>query len=162
SGSAPPAVVPSLDGFRGGAALIVLVFHCWHGTGSPALDGGPLRALIAAGHLGVDFFFVLSGFVLFLPTARRGGVFGAWRPYALRRVGRIVPAYYASLLALVVFHRWFIGAIDPLATPSGIAALIAHLLFLQHELAVYAWHALGISAGQTGFEINGAWWTLSI
>ena len=38
--------------------------------------------------------FVVSGFVLFLPTAARGGDFGDVGAYALRRAARLIPAYY--------------------------------------------------------------------
>ena len=46
--------------------------------------------------------FVVSGFVLFLPTAARGGRFGDVGDYALRRAARILPAYWLSLLVAIV------------------------------------------------------------
>ena len=79
-----PVHVPAVDGFRGIAALLVLIFHCWTMT-DPPLDTGPVRAFVASAGLGVDFFFVISGFVLFLPVVLRAGVFGSVRSYAVRR-----------------------------------------------------------------------------
>ena len=46
--------------------------------------------------------FVVSGFVLFLPTAARGGRFGDVGAYALRRAARILPAYWLSLVVAIV------------------------------------------------------------
>ena len=79
----------------------MVVYHAWVLTGGPLLGGG--RALLSAGFLAVDLFFVLSAFVLFLPTAR-SGEFGSRREYARRRAARILPAYYVALVvALICF-----------------------------------------------------------
>ncbi len=84
--------LPALDGFRALAAVTVVLYHCFLGAGSPRLDEGSLRAVLAAGYMGVDFFFAISGFLLFLPAVLNGGdlgkpatVFSATcRPYRAR------------------------------------------------------------------------------
>jgi len=86
--------VGALEGLRGYAALLMVVYHAWVLTGGPLLGGG--RAVLSGGFLAVDLFFVLSAFVLTLPAARTGS-FGSWRDYALRRAARILPAYYVPL-----------------------------------------------------------------
>lgn len=48
-----------LDGLRGVAALLVVIFHLFEGI-FPTLEGHPLRH----GYLAVDFFFMLSGLSL--------------------------------------------------------------------------------------------------
>lgn len=48
-----------LDGLRGVAALLVVAFHLLE-----TYSGGPKTQLINHGYLAVDFFFVLSGFVI--------------------------------------------------------------------------------------------------
>jgi len=160
--SAIPPHVPSIDGFRGIAALLVLLFHCWTIT-DPRLDGALLRAFTAAAELGVDFFFVISGFVLFLPVVRHEGRFGAIGGYALRRFARIVPAYYVALLAQ--------GAARPLLRPgwptpftsvAGLGAVAVHLLFLQHEVPQWLFRQLGAEGGGMGLGVNGALWSLSV
>ncbi|MBO7287593.1 MAG: acyltransferase [Bacteroidales bacterium] len=50
-----------LDGLRGAAALMVLWYHVFEGF---AFAGGTLIETFNHGHLGVDFFFMLSGFVI--------------------------------------------------------------------------------------------------
>ena len=62
--------VGALEGLRGYAALLMVVYHAWVLTGGPLLGGG--RALISGGFLAVDLFFVLSAFVLCLPAAATG------------------------------------------------------------------------------------------
>ena len=50
-----------LDGLRGAAALMVLWYHVFEGF---AFAGGTMIGNFNHGHLGVDFFFMLSGFVI--------------------------------------------------------------------------------------------------
>ena len=61
--------VPALDGARGVAILLVLAFHfAGPFPGQPDLPSKVARAGIAGGWIGVDLFFVLSGFLI---TRRR-------------------------------------------------------------------------------------------
>ena len=50
-----------LDGLRGAAALMVVWYHVFEGF---AFAGGGVIENFNHGHLGVDFFFMLSGFVI--------------------------------------------------------------------------------------------------
>jgi len=94
--------VPALDGLRGLAILGVMLFHCaimlrWEHPASAWLAGWP-----RVGWLGVDVFFVLSGFLItgiLLDT--RGGPRYFLNFYA-RRILRIMPVYYL-MLAVVFF-----------------------------------------------------------
>lgn len=164
NGDAAPAVpahVPAIDGFRGAAALLVTIFHCWLYT-DPPLDEGPIRALIVAGGMGVDFFFVISGFVLFLPVVRRGGRFGPLWSYAVRRVARIVPAYYVALVvqgaATPILTRWA----SPFVSTGGWVVFLIHALFLQHSAPRWLLRQFDFHASVMGFGVNGALWSLSI
>src|ERR1700716_112216 len=93
--------VPAADGFRAFAALSVVLYHCMYGAGLPLLGSKFVRNYLAAGFVGVDFFLVLSGFLLFLPVAAAPGRFGVFCSFALRRGPRILPAYYVALAATV-------------------------------------------------------------
>ncbi|HEY6887473.1 MAG TPA: acyltransferase [Solirubrobacter sp.] len=145
--------VGALEGLRGYAALLMVVYHAWVLTGGPLLGGG--RAVLSGGFLAVDLFFVLSAFVLTLPAAR-SGEFGAWRDYAIRRAARIVPAYYVALAtALILFHPLAGPAAD--RRPPTVDALLAHLSFLQVEARL-----IGAYDGALGFRVDPPLWTLSV
>jgi peptidoglycan/LPS O-acetylase OafA/YrhL len=154
-------VVPAIDGMRGLAALLVAVFHCWVSADAP-LGGGALRGLVASFGRGVDFFFVISGFVLFLPVVLHGGSFGDVRGYLVRRVARIVPAYYVSLVVQALSVPWLTSFAMPFASVGGWLVFVAHLLFLQHEMPASLAHATGFSGDVVGFNVNGVLWSLSI
>jgi len=121
-----------------------------------------VRGLVASFGRGVDFFFVISGFVLFLPVVLRDGSFGDVRAYALRRVARIVPAFYLSLVVQGLAVRWLTGFPVPFAGRGGWLVLGAHLLFLQHELPASLARAAGFWGNVVGFGVNGVVWSLSI
>jgi peptidoglycan/LPS O-acetylase OafA/YrhL len=143
--------LPALTGLRGLAACWVLVFHLWEFSGSPpvilplgvvSLD---LTALAGCGYLGVDLFFVLSGFLLSIPfhraalrTARTPDV---WR-YLVRRCRRVLPAYYVQLAIIAATLTW-LGR-----TPAA-GNVFAHAALLQNLFPAYA-------------LLNGVYWTMPI
>ena len=57
-----------LDGLRGAAALMVVWYHVFEGyafaEGTNGVEGGGLINVFNHGYLAVDFFFMLSGFVI--------------------------------------------------------------------------------------------------
>lgn len=99
---------PELDGLRSVAVYLVLLFHC----GLAAFTGG---------FVGVDLFFVLSGFLItgILYDSRAEAAY--FRRFYMRRALRIFPLYYAVLA--VVF---FVLPLIPALRDSEIAALRAH------------------------------------
>src|ERR1700686_3714230 len=96
---------PALDGLRGLAVAAVLLFHGGH---------------LSGGFLGVDAFFVLSGFLitsLLLAEARdRGGI--ALGAFWARRARRLLPAL-AGVLAGVALYAVLFAKPDELATIRG-------------------------------------------
>ena len=98
-----------IDALRVLAAAMVFVFHA--GSAYRLTGLGPLGA---RGSNGVLLFFVISGYVLWLPFAR-GTV--DLRGYASRRIRRIYPAYLAALIGCALL--------------SGTAVPLSYLLFLQ-------------------------------
>lgn len=95
---------PALDGIRGIAILMVILFHAGHfGNFRPVTRLGMYaNMLISSGWIGVDLFFVLSGFLItgiLLRSRQRPGYF---RNFYARRALRIFPLYYAAILAFVV------------------------------------------------------------
>ena len=100
-----------LDGVRGIAVLMVIVFHVNRVTGDNLWNQAeyPLASSIStAGGMGVTLFFVLSGFLLFMPFAKALLYKTNWplaRVFYMRRVLRIVPAYYVSLFLIILFQH---------------------------------------------------------
>lgn len=109
---APPAYRPDIDGLRAIAVVAVLLFHLGFGRAS-------------GGFVGVDVFFVISGFLIGGIVVREAAA-GTFRlgDYLARRVRRIVP------VMLVVL---------------AVVSLCAAILLLPGELAEYGW-SLGSSA----------------
>jgi peptidoglycan/LPS O-acetylase OafA/YrhL len=111
---------PALDGIRAVAVLAVMLFHFL----------GP--GVFTGGLIGVDVFFVLSGFLitnLLLDERNRTGAVSL-RGFYHRRVLRLFPAMYA-LLAMVAVAAIFIGATYPTVWAElGAAALYSYQMFL--------------------------------
>lgn len=97
-GQIPHRFLP-LDGLRGVAALGVVAFHV-------TVSATQSYQLLASFYLLVDFFFVLSGFVL-LPSLPNQPRFGArWGVFALRRVFRLWPLTIAALVMALLLLGW--------------------------------------------------------
>ena len=95
-------IVPAFDGFRAFAIMGVVLLHLI--TIEQYAAGSSFDAALVWGFLGraVEVLFVVSGFVVFLPTVARGGEFGPVGPYALRRAARLAPAYWLALAITIV------------------------------------------------------------
>ena len=101
------AHILALDGVRGIAILLVVVYH-WYAysrlitSPSGGLIPTAITNVIDVGWTGVDLFFVLSGFLItgILFDAKEGR--GFFRNFYARRILRIFPAYYGYLLLLIV------------------------------------------------------------
>jgi peptidoglycan/LPS O-acetylase OafA/YrhL len=100
------AHVPALDGIRGLAILLILFCHLfWSNpdTGSRLFD--LLNEIRASSYIGVNLFFVLSGFLItgiLLDTLHVPHFF---KTFYARRALRIFPLYYGSLIFLILLTR---------------------------------------------------------
>ncbi len=89
--------VPALDGLRGTAVIGVIAFHYLRYTG---------------GYLGVDLFFVLSGYLItsLLLVEREANGSVSLGAFWARRARRLLPALFVVLLAVSLYARF---AVDP-------------------------------------------------
>lgn len=124
---------PQLDGLtavRGIAAWFVVLYHIRAST--PWLPDG-VMALAHKGYLAVDFFFLLSGFVIWLSAredfAARG--LAATGAFLRRRMARIYPLY-AVMLALTILFAALVHTTGRDMDNYPWAELPLHILMLQN------------------------------
>ncbi|GCE17831.1 hypothetical protein KDK_16310 [Dictyobacter kobayashii] len=139
-----------LDGVRACAIIAVMAFHInlmalndlWDLPHHPFAS-----ALATFGGSGVTLFFVLSGFLLFLPYARALLFQASWpsaRQFYLKRAVRIIPAYYVALFLIVlIFQQKYLQ-------PDRWKQLSLFLVFFMD------------SSRATFRQLNGPFWTLAI
>ena len=120
------AYLPALDGMRACAVLAVMMFH----GGIPHMDGG---------FMGVDAFFVLSGFLI------TSLLLGEWRQaltiklgaFWARRARRLLPA----LLLMLLFVAFFASVIVPKGTYGALRLdALATLLYVSN------WHFILVNS----------------
>jgi peptidoglycan/LPS O-acetylase OafA/YrhL len=155
------ARIAYIDGLRGVAIGMVLVFHAWYhylqvdfATYRPRT---PLDGALLQGSQGVSLFLVISGFCLAFPLLQRqaAGASDWFRPsvFFARRALRILPPYYVALCLFVGWHIVFATAHWPqlpfVGAPLTRGNLLSHLL-LVHNLTPYRW------------AINGSFWSLGL
>jgi len=115
--------IPELDGVRALAILAVIAYHVGSSELSTVLP--TVSQWIGLGWCGVDLFFVLSGFLITGILLDTKGTPHAWRNFYARRVLRIFPLYYLTLV--VYFHL----------LPAGAHLLSQHGQYSRTEEAWY-------------------------
>src|ERR1700710_863959 len=88
---------PILDGLRGVAAILVVAFHIFEAHSTSHLD-----QIINHGYLAVDFFFVLSGFVIGYAYDDRWGSLTV-KGFFKRRLVRLQPMVVMGMIIGAVF-----------------------------------------------------------
>ncbi len=118
-----------LDALRGLCALLVVFFHL------PVSRHLHPLALFRHGYLFVDFFFVLSGFVIAHAYGGRLGSVKDLGPFLIKRLGRVWPLHAVMLAAFVGLEPcrlWFhFDAATPFARDRSVEALVNNLLLIQ-------------------------------
>ena len=142
SGAANP--IPAVDGLRALAVLLVMFFHSWHnqpGMFSSLADQDQHPIWYA--RTGLNLFFVLSGFLLFLPYAKwmQEARQPSARLFYRRRVLRIGPAYWACLAILLLTAP---------ITAASLADGLIHTVFIFNLVPASV------------FSINGVFWTMAV
>jgi peptidoglycan/LPS O-acetylase OafA/YrhL len=140
--------IPEMDGLRFVAITMVILFHLngylvakWplHHPGFPPQSSW-LAQTALVGFRGVDFFFVISGFILALPFAAQrltGAPEVSLRRYYLRRLTRLEPPYFVTLLVLFLLAVWIQGkTASDLLPHLGASLLYLHNLIYAHSSPV--------------------------
>lgn len=108
--------MPELDGLRGLAVIAVVIHNSVWAESHPVIGLLPklLNIIVNAGWLGVQLFFVLSGFLITGILLDEKGAPQYLRNFYLRRVLRIFPLYYLTLFFILValpqFNIWVGGS----------------------------------------------------
>ena len=133
-----------LDALRGIAALFVVFFHFT--IFRPEANYG-----FRFGVTGVDLFFIISGFVIFLTLSKTK----TWQDFALSRLSRLYPVYWACVLlttALIFASGLFAGNLPPghsdKIIPPGPWTIATNLTMLPYYFGVE--------------NIDGPYWTLLV
>ncbi len=97
--ASPSSRVVELDALRGIAALAVLAFHYTTQYGQQYGHATPLGFGFAPGNYGVNLFFLISGFVIFMTLERTRTTMD----FVISRFSRLFPAYWAAMALTGVF-----------------------------------------------------------
>jgi peptidoglycan/LPS O-acetylase OafA/YrhL len=159
---APAPVVPAtarptiaaLTGLRAVAAVWVVLFHYRHDILTIAPSLHPLEPLMAAGYLGVDVFFVLSGFVLAYNYSER---LSRWRPreaasFVQNRIARVWPVHLVTLHADLL-QAWVIGTLG--VTADGHRRTFS--AYLENLTMTHTWWNDRPSFNAPAWSISAEW-----
>jgi peptidoglycan/LPS O-acetylase OafA/YrhL len=129
---AEPVRFEALDSWRGVAAVLVVLFHAQ--VASHVRDA----ALVRAGEILVDFFFVLSGFVIAYAYAGRVSTGADLGRFIMLRFGRVLPLHVVVLAAFIAMEGFKamapgLGAPDDAAFTgtNQISAILTNLFLVQ-------------------------------
>jgi exopolysaccharide production protein ExoZ len=161
----PTTRLTGIEAGRGVAASVVVLYHVARHLNRAA--PAPLMAsLFHFGHSGVDFFFVISGFIILHVHAADIGRPSRLRHYGARRLTRVVPAYWVALALTIAMSASggrhglpgageFVWSL--LLLPSNTPPLLGVAWTLQYEVVFYAVFAVLIANRAAGAALLVLW-----
>lgn len=142
---------PILDGFRGVAALTVVWFHIFEAFATSHLD-----QIINHGYLAVDFFFILSGFVIGYAYDDRWGKMSV-KEFFKRRIIRLQPlVVIGALIGAAVFYTQGCSVWD--VSKISLATLL--MATIMNALMIPATTGAEIRGVGEMYPLNGPTWSL--
>lgn len=152
----------NLTPLRGLAALFTVIYHVdlIFGLGGNLLIRFKDSLLLNKMYLMVDFFFVLSGFIMCHVYGKwfRESVQGAsFRQFTIARFARVYPLHFFTLLYLIALRIWFLhtGAPDdPFSQASDTWVSVPTNLLLIQSMNVHSW----FSWNNAAWSISTEWW----
>ncbi len=142
-----------LDGLRGVASVFVIVFHVFEiFTG-----GNRFIQILNHGYLAVDFFFLLSGFVVAYAYDDRWGQFTQWDFYK-RRLVRLQPmVVMGSIIGAALFY-FGAGAVFPAISETSVLKML--LIMLIGATLIPVPLSMDIRGWSEMHPLNGPAWSL--
>jgi peptidoglycan/LPS O-acetylase OafA/YrhL len=143
---------PILDGLRGVAALVVVAFHVCEANSTSHLD-----LMINHGYLAVDFFFLLSGFVVGYAYDDR------WHKLTLksfftRRLVRLQPMVILGAIIGAVFFYYQKSAYWPIISEVPVWKMV--LIMFLGVLMIPIGPSMDIRGWKETYPLNGPAWSL--
>ena len=150
-----------LDGLRGVAAILVLFYHIFEGFSFAEVtngDGDGIIRVLNHGHIAVDFFFILSGFVISYAYDDRWKKMSTWQ-FFKRRLIRLHPMLVMGAIigtmafAIVGFEKW-----DGTTAPMGwvMTAMLLTIFMIPAVPGV----PYEVRGNGEMFPLNGPAWSL--
>ena len=142
-----------LDGLRGVAAILVVLFHILESFSL----GNPFKQLINHGYLAVDFFFALSGFVIGYAYDDRWNKL-TLKEFFKRRLIRLHPMIiFGMILGALTFY--FQGSVDfPMIDSIPVGIMMLFMLIGMFLIPVPI--SMDIRGWQEMYPLNGPAWSL--
>jgi peptidoglycan/LPS O-acetylase OafA/YrhL len=152
---------------RGIAATLVVLYHAGRMLALPQYVGRmPLNGIFNFGNCGVDFFFVLSGFIIFFVHGKDIGRPDRLLPYLYSRVTRIYPPYWFAtgiVVAVALVRRGGVS-LDPthlvlslFLVPQSAEPVLQVGWTLVCEMLFYIGFAVAIASRTAGKIMLAAW-----
>jgi peptidoglycan/LPS O-acetylase OafA/YrhL len=131
-----------LDYLRGLAALSVVIFHYTYGYDNGLHHLNSNKYYFRYGNLGVQLFFIISGFVIFMTLEKAKNS----ADFFISRFSRLYPAYWGAILISLTFVSIFKSPFN--FDEFTLKQLFLNITMLQHWFKVK--------------DIDGAYWTLAV
>ena len=128
-----------VDGLRGIAAMLVVLFHFRLAVDQTANDWlwPVVGTFFDYGYLGVDIFFVISGFVISYSVRNADHTPGFLFRFGIRRSIRLDPPYWLTIFLELLLIKLGLLLFPALNTPfPSIEKILAHFVYMQ-DLLVY-------------------------
>lgn len=146
-----------LDGLRGVAALLVLFYHIFEGLSFAA--GGTPITVINHGYLAVDFFFILSGFVISYAYDDRWGKTMTTGNFFKRRLIRLHPMIIMGvILGTITFFLQ--GGVQWDGTKVATSAVMLAMLCAMFFIPAVPGVSYEVRGNGEMFPLNGPSWSL--
>lgn len=143
---------PILDGLRGVAALMVVAFHICE-----AHSTSPLDQIMNHGYLAVDFFFLLSGFVIGYAYDDRWGKMKV-KNFFMRRLIRLQPMVVMGMIIGAVCFYLQASSLWPLINNTSVWKMLL-IMFIGFTMIPVP-PSMDIRGWQETYPLNGPGWSL--